>query len=76
MSTNSRLNHKDESRSLKVSLERNSMEKDTIVCANGYLRSQDELTKSKNKITRIELQPFPPKRKYRGNSFCNIIIYG
>ena len=76
MSTNSRPNHKDESRSLKVSLGRNSIESNTIVCADGKLRSQDEVTKSKNKIPRIELQPFPPKRKYRGNSFCNIIIYG
>ena len=75
MSTNSRLNHIDESRALKVSSGRNSMESDTIVCANGKFRSQDDLTQSKNKNTRIELHSFPPKRKYKGDSFCNIIIY-
>ena len=75
MSTNSRLNHIDESRALKVSSGRNSMESDTIVCANGKFRSQDELIQSKNKNTRIELHSFPPKRKYRGDSFSNLIIY-
>ena len=67
MSTNSRLNHIDESRALKVSSGRNSMESDTIVCANGKFRSQDELTQSKKKNTRIELHSFPAKRKYRGD---------
>ena len=75
MSTNSRLNHIDESRSLKVSPDRNSLASDAIVCANGKFRSQDDLTQSKNKNTRIELHSFPPKRKYKGDSFCNIIIY-
>ena len=67
MSTNSRLNCIDESRSLKVSSGKNSMNSDTIVCANGGFRSQDEPKKSKNNNTRVELHSFPPKRKYKGN---------
>ena len=67
MSTNSRSNRIDESRSLKVISGRNSMENDTIVCANGKFRSQDEPKKSQNKGIHIELHSFPPKRKYKGN---------
>ena len=76
MSTNSRQTRIDESRSLKVSSGRNSMDSDTTVCANGKFRSHDDPKRSKNKNTRIELHTYPPKRKYGGNSFCNIIIFG
>ena len=67
MSANSRLNCIDGSRSLKDSSGRNSMNSETIVCANGEFRSQHEPKKTENRNTPIELHSFTPKRKYKGN---------